>query len=428
MSSVTPERLTAARPVVLTIRTPEYRAQQIPGVPYGKLGDCYVRVVDVPTELDSFMEVNPRVPNRTQKGVLSGPVVKGILQTLTEAPDNMALMNQGIFLLVEDADFKKAPGGVGELKITLSDKERHGIVNGGHTFAAIRQAIEDADDNEAEQLDRAWVRLHILHGIDAEKVARIAEGLNRSKQVDDPSLDNLDGVFDGVKAAMEGKLGDSEIAYHQGQDGDLYISDVLVLLQLFNCERYSDDKHPHALYRKPRLAADAFKADLDRERKGEPAATQLLVPHVHDILALADEIRLRTPAAAKDAGYAFGRMKEKPKAKKAVGSSKEAKIDLPFIGKKTKYTVPKGWVTPMLAAFRANVDWNLESGKFEWRVPLKELLDGVITDLVKVCVTEHRDNKNPPEMVGNRESSYRQCYDKVLLYLARRGKLEQVNR
>ena len=59
--------------------------------------------------------------------------------------------------------------------------------------------------------------------------------------------------------------------------------------------------------------------------------------------------------------------------------------------------------------------------------PLKELLDGVITDLVKVCVTEHRDNKNPPEMVGNRESSYRQCYDKVLLYLARRGKLEQVS-
>jgi hypothetical protein len=338
----------------------------------------------------------------------------------------MALMNQGIFLLVEDANFMKTAGGVGELKITLSDKERHGIVNGGHTFAAIRQSIEDADDNEAEQLERAWVRLHILHGIDAEKVARIAEGLNRSKQVDDPSLDNLDGIFAGIKEAMKGKEGENEIAYHQGQEGDLYISDVLVLLQLFNCERYSDDKHPHALYRKPRLAADAFKADLAREEKGQPAATQLLVPHVHEILALADEIRARTPAAAKNADFEYGRMKEKAK-KKAVGSNREAKVDLPFIGKKMRYTVPKGWVTPMLAAFWANVVWNLESGKFDWRVPTQELLDGVINDLVKVCVTEHRDNKNPPEQVGSRESSYRQCYDKVLLYLARRGKLEQVN-
>jgi hypothetical protein len=44
-----------------------------------------------------------------------------------------------------------------------------------------------------------------------------------------------------------------------------------------------------------------------------------------------------------------------------------------------------------------------------------------------VCVTEHRDNNMRPEWVGNRESSYRQCYDKVLLYLARRGESFQPN-
>jgi hypothetical protein len=425
MTALSPERLSPHRPVVLTIPTPEYRSQQIPGVPHGKLGDCYVRVVDLPIELEEFMAVNPRVPNRKKDGVLAGPVVKGILTTLTEAPDNMALMNQGIFLLVEDAEFKKAQGGAGGLRITLADKDRHGIVNGGHTYATIRQAIEDADDNETEQLERAWVRVHVLHGIEEDKVGKIAEGLNRSKQVDDPSLDNLDGLFDGIKEVMKGKPGERQIAYHQGDDGDMYISDVLVLLQLFNCERYTDEKHPHSLYRKAGQAALAFKADMKKERDGQPAATQLLVPRVHDILALADKIRLGTPAAAREAGFEFGRMKAKPKGKTA-GANKEAKLDLPFIGKKTKYTVPKGWVTPMLAAFRANVDWNLEEGRFEWRMPVDELLDGVLTDLVRVCVSEHRDNKNPPEMVGSRESSYRQCYDRVLLYLARRGKLEKV--
>ena len=81
---------------------------------------------------------------------------------------------------------------------------------------------------------------------------------------------------------------------------------------------------------------------------------------------------------------------------------------------------------PMLAGIRANVEWDLEKKIFEWRIPLDELLSGVIDDLVRVCVTEHRDNNMRPEWVGNRESSYRQCYDKVLLYLAKRGKLATV--
>lgn len=419
MAKVTPERLVSARSVVLTIPTPEYRAQPIPGVAHGKLGDCYVRVMDLPVELEQFMQVNPRVPNRTAKGVLAGPVVKGILTTLKESPADMALKNQGIYLLVESADFKKSSGGVGELVVTLSDTERHGIVNGGHTFAAIRDAIEGADDNETEMIERAWVRLHVLHGIEESKVAQIAEGLNRSKQVDDPSLDNLRKVFDGIKAAMRGKPGEKEIAYHQGDDGEIYITEVLVQLQLFNCERYTDEKHPHTLYRKPKLAADFFDADLEKEKKGENAATQLLVPKTHEILALADEIKHRTPGAAKRVGFEFGRMKTDKN--KRAGSDAHRDTLLPFINQTMRHTVPKGWTMPMLAALRANVKWDLNKGTFMWRTPLDQLLDGVIDDLVKVCVSEHRDNNNPPELVGSRESSYRQCYDKVLLYLARRG-------
>ena len=79
---------------------------------------------------------------------------------------------------------------------------------------------------------------------------------------------------------------------------------------------------------------------------------------------------------------------------------------------------------PMLAAFRANVRWDVENGRFDWLMPIEEVLSGTMNDLVRVCISEHRDNNMRPEMVGARESSYRQCYDKVLLYLARRGKME----
>jgi hypothetical protein len=81
---------------------------------------------------------------------------------------------------------------------------------------------------------------------------------------------------------------------------------------------------------------------------------------------------------------------------------------------------------PMLAGFRANVDWDLPRMRFQWRIPLETLVEEVIDDLVRVCVVEHRDNNNRPEWVGNRESSYRQGYDRVLLHLARRGKLTTV--
>ncbi len=422
MPKVTPERLMSAQPVVFTIPTPHYRTLPIPGVEHSKLGDCFIRVMDLPEELEQFMEVNPRVPNRTKKGVLSGPVIKGILQTLRENPSDMSLKNQGIYLLVDHADFARDKGGAGYLTITLSDVERHGIVNGGHTYAAIRDAIETGDDNEIEIIERAWVRLHILHGIDESKVAEIAEGLNRSKQVDDPSLDHLRGVFDGIKGVMHGKPGENAIAYHQGDEGEIYISDVLVNLQLFNCERYMYDKHPHTLYKKPKMAAQFFIADLEKERNGQRAATRLLVPKTHEILVLADEIKRRTPDAAKKGGFKYGQMKtDKKKTAKRTGSKPHRDTPLPFIKKNMAHTVPRGWVAPMLAAFRANVDWDLDNGTFNWRLPLDQLLDGVIDDLVRVCVSEHRDNNMSPEWVGNRESSYRQCYDKILLFLARKG-------
>ena len=55
------------------------------------------------------MEVNPRVPSTTKNGVRSGPVIKGILDTLRDYPDDMALKNQGVFLLLaDDVSFEKA--------------------------------------------------------------------------------------------------------------------------------------------------------------------------------------------------------------------------------------------------------------------------------------------------------------------------------
>jgi hypothetical protein len=142
------------------------------------------------------------------------------------------------------------------------------------------------------------------------------------------------------------------------------------------------------------------------------------MPRLPEILELSDLIRRETTAAAKRVGFEFGRMKA---GKIRAGAKSNKNIPLPFLNAMMSHRVPNGWLYPMLAAFRADVRWDLPRSSFEWKVPLAKLVPAVIDDLVGVCVAEHRDNNLQPDKVGKRESTYVQCYDKVQLYLLESG-------
>jgi len=184
------------------------------------------------------MEVNPRVPNTSVTGVVSGPVPKAIRTTLLDDPEMMALMNAGLYLLVDSAEAYNATGGEGRIRLRLTNKWRHGLVNGGHTFATILDAITHANDDQLARMQRAFVRIHVMRGLDPDAVVEIAQGLNRSKQVKDTSLRNLDNQFDDFKKAMKGKKGEEQIAYYEGDTGDVDIAEVLAFLEMFNLDRY----------------------------------------------------------------------------------------------------------------------------------------------------------------------------------------------
>lgn len=400
-----------------TIPAEEFRSLPIPGYDGAKIGTCFVRVTDLPSDLADFMKVNPRVPKQNAKGVLSGPVPKAILGTLRDFPQEMALKNAGIYILADSVEHAREKGGAGMLTMTLTNQLKQGIVNGGHTFAAIREAVETANEAQMADLQRAFVRLHILQGVPHDMVAEIAEGLNRSKQVQDPSLENLRGHFDEIKKVMTGHIGHDAIAYHEGADGDIYIAEILALIEMFNFERYQKDEHPYGLYAHQSRAVKEFSDDFG----AKPSPVKLAIKRLPEILKLADMIRREAPPLAKDrANFQIGRMK--------VGEGKKGRVasadaSLYFLGETSKYRLPNGWLYPILAAFRANVIWNLKKSQFDWRVPNEEILLRCLPDLVSVCVNEHRNNNQKPEWVGKRDSAYRQCYLHVELYLAKQGKL-----
>ena len=396
--------------VKVSMPATDYKTVKMPGLGGATLGTCFVRVTDLPKTLDAYMSINPRVPNRNTVGLLSGPIAKGILETLREKPEEMALKNQGIYILTEQTMFAG-----GEIHMALKDVGKHGIINGGHTYAAIQEAIETATPEELTELKKAYVRLHILQGIDADYVPEIAEGLNRSKQVDEPSLANLQGEFDEIRRVLKGKPGADEVAYHQGDKGSVYVTELLVYMELFDIMRFDDKKHPNSLYNRHSLGLKFFIENGEEQ----PKLRRALVEKLPEFLALIDKIRLKVPEAARHNSFQFGRAKIGPSETRAGGATVKG-VQLPFIGKKMNYRIPNGWLYPMVAAFRANLRWEKDGKQLEWIVPLDKLLPEVIDDLVGVCVKEHKENNMRPELIGKREGAYALCYTKVFLHLAKK--------
>lgn len=407
MQNVSNKTLGLRKSAKTSIKIPvdSFRSQPLASINGAKLGNCFVRATDIPLELGDYMRVNPRIPSRDDKDALKGSVIKGIMDTLFENPSDMAIKNQGIYLLVEDVKAYKEAGSQEYIELTLSDSKVHGIVNGGHTYAAIIDAIDTEDKTKLQTLQEAFVRIHVMSGIEKDKVVEMAEGLNRSKQVDNPSLAELSGEFERIKDVMREKTGADEIAYHQGDSGDFYITHILSLMEMFNMERFPDDKYPTSLYNSQQYGLKYF---LEDAKHNGPVA-KLLTSRLPDILVLHDSIKKLTPDAAKRNGFTYSSMKI---GNSRTGSAKNKGVKLHFLGETVDYRVPNGWAYPIISAFRANVTWNPERGIFHWKVPLAELIPTVIDELVGVCVKSNKD-VGAPDKVGKQSSVYDSCYMKV---------------
>jgi len=411
-------RVSRHAPVQFQVHVDDFRSHRIPGLANAKVGSCFIRADELVKhlDLDEWLSVNPRVPVRNAKEVLTGHVIRGIKETLSDAPTDFALKNQGLYLLVESiGEYDRQRDG-GRLRFTMSDALSHGLCNGGHTYAAVREHAERAENPST--LEEVWVRLHLFEGIDPEKVAAMAEGLNRSRQVDDPSLMNLEGQFEDIRKALDGKPGHKEIAYKQGDPGNYYVTEIIRAIMFFNCERFDSRKHPSTLYRQQKQMLETFKEDA----KKSPSPIDLIVPHTHEILSLMDMIAQATPPACKrlKPQFELGRMKGE-RAGVRAGSAAHKDTPLFFLGTKMDHKIHNGWLLVMLAAFRANVDWDLATGKFTWKTPLDKLLPKVIDGLVAICVQEYRDNKSKPDEMARNQAVYDRCYKEIELELLRSG-------
>jgi len=403
----------AVYPFTFKIPVTAYRSIPLPSISGGRIGDCFVRVIDLPLELGKHMHVNPRAPDLNDKGLLKGQVCAGIVDTLVSYPADMEIKNQGIFILANKVHDSKEKGGQEFVEVTLTDPELHGMINGGHTFAAIQQLLKTTSDPKSGDLKNAHVRLHLYQGIPSEKVVNMAEGLNRSKQVDDASLKNLEGEFEKIKIAMRGKVGEDAIAYKMGAVGDMYILDVLSVLELFNILRFPSSKTPQTIYNSPKNALKYFGNDMEPVKDDEDATRKktafmhALISNIHPFLELHDLVKQSLPDSADAAKFKFGQMSVDKTSR--AGSAKYKGMPLPFIASSMDHRVPKGWLFPILASLRLALQYDEITQTLKWIEDPRAILKAKAKELVSICVTKYREENVPIDKIGKEGSTYILC-------------------
>lgn len=363
----------------------------------GKVGLFYAKAASISPELRDWRDVNPRDVKRSA-------LFKAIKETLLDEPARFGERNRGLTISASEVDYDDKRR---EVVVELDQPELHGLVDGGHTLEAILESqVERNGEGAADWAAEVFVK--VMTGITADQIAEIAGGLNSSQQVDLRSLANLDDLFEPLKQALAEEPYRDNIAYKMNEPKEIDVREILYYLAVFDCDEYSDAKHPTSLFGRKEGIVRTFAA---QERKAKEVGRRdgsfaKLITRAPEILRLRDEIERRALLVE-----GVGRYKVDKKAR--VRSPKHKKSPLYFSNGTVDGKVSLGWVMPMLGAFRANVDWDNPSGSFSWKVPLDQLLDRCIVPLVTGVMEIHERENARPEYVGRNATAWRLCYDRV---------------
>lgn len=374
-----------------TYRFPTKQFRSIPSpVGNSKFGFFFTPAATLPRDLWDWREVNPREVNRRSS------VYKAIVNTLTSEPDRFHERNRGITIVASELNYDDKRQ---EVVLYLDDQKAHGVVDGAHTLDAILETQNDPPEKGWP----AFVYIKAVTGVDADQIAEIAGGLNTSQQVDLKSLENLRDHFQSLQKVLSEQPYADSIAYKMNEDKSVDVREVLYYLAVFDCGEYNEKKHPVALFGRKEGIVRRFA-----EQAADPKSNdsfKILISKAPEILRLRDLIEKR--ALEND----IGRYKVGGSAR--IRSPKNRTSKLIFLNESVNGKIPLGWIMPMLAGFRANVEWDKPHGTFSWIVPIDELLDSCIDRLVLGIKEIHEQENSRPEYVGRNAVAWRMSYSTV---------------
>jgi AIPR protein len=295
-------------------------------------------------------------PNARYADLRAKPA-KAMLETLKQDPWTFIFRNNGIMIV---ADTIEVEGNEVVLTCLEADADDdalgHGILNGGHTAMALREAMSKPAEYP-EAADKALVSVTIATGVPEDEIWTISKARNLSQPVPQYALRELQGDWRPLKEYLPPasrhlvafKPNDPEAPDALFDATDLVRRLTLIHNQMFPAE---EGKHPVAAYTSIGQLAKRFNQKVFFE----------VAPLLPDVLQLEEAVIKHW------ASRSGKRAKDESKlavVSKLSGCSTERSTLL--TGNSVEITMSDSFVLPVVAAFRVFV----KDGK--WTTPWKDL-------------------------------------------------------
>jgi hypothetical protein len=276
-----------------------------------------------------------------------------------------------------------------------------GVINGGHTTTIIREnqnelrAMADSGGDVAQ-----YVKVHVRVGYPRQVLADMAGALNTTLQVPAYSLAEHADQFDWIHDVLAGRPYEDAIAFKENVKADVYVMDVLAMLDLFNTDEYPNNKskHPTVAYHQK---SSVLKRYLD-----DPGPFERLSPILNDILVLHDIIA-EEGAEKYNEYFRVNGGRGAARRLEWVDTRDRGKFSFPFTGREGSDRLNRAAIYPVMAAFR----WMVEDDgpKVKWKGGFRSvrgMWDRVGPEFMKMTQDTSVENARKTLAIGKSPTHY----------------------
>lgn len=385
---------------ILTFKVASFR--KIPN-PYlasegGEKDSCmYIAVCDVMDIPDNIpMDTNPREQKLTTN------VAKKIKESLINPQEyNFYLLNRGLLLSAKDVVYNNYAN---TITIVFEDFDVHGNVDGGHTYRTI------LENRHLLNYGEQYVKIEIVTGIE-NIFQSLAAARNTSTQVEDKSIAELENRFEIIKEEIASESFASRVYFKENDSGDIDVTDVLSILNLFNIDKYNSmDVFPIISYSGKKKCVEAYIKAHKEYGNSDSNPYVKMKPIMLDIFKLYDKIETNMNYFYKNkvSNGRYGAVKG------TIMPKNGNQIKSKFYENNVDVGSPTGFIYPILGAFRALVKKD-SNGNYCWVTDPFALLDSIGGELVETTVERSRTLGNNPQSVGKDNGNWKTLYMTVLL-------------
>jgi AIPR protein len=358
-----------------------------------------VRVADLPKDIP--LDPDPRVPK------VKGPVIRKISGSLESNDGRFHLLNRGITISAREVEYDNRKN---LLKVRIPDTgEQHGIIDGGHTYRAITDAVDKGVESGDQSFDLQYVHLEILVGIE-NHLADIAEARNFSVQLKSWTLAAYRKDFEWFLEAIEPEFR-NYVRTSENDPEPVGILDLIQILSAVNPILFPAAVAPIEAYKNAGKCLEYFVDGTDKY------GYKKFAPIAKDVLRLYDYVRFNWKEAynAEDELGRRGRLGARAEMHKRK-RNRSALATYYFLDQehgpvKGDVPVEKGFALPVIASFRALVE---EKGhSFRWSTSPFKFFDEHGSKLVKLIMAYSDSANSDPHVVGRDPQAYTALYTEL---------------